>query len=104
MKKRSSHADSPEQIVTQLRDLLVEAEQLVGDSAGEFVSEKATAVRERLSDAKERLEDLYENARDKVVAGARTTDDTIRSHPYQSIAIALGLGLLIGTVIGRNRN
>jgi ElaB/YqjD/DUF883 family membrane-anchored ribosome-binding protein len=104
MKTRNGIAESPEQLVTHLRDLLTEAEQLVGDSAGEYAGEKADALRERLSQAQERLQQLYRSTRDKVVAGARSTDTAIRAHPYESMALALGVGLLIGTVVHRRSN
>ena len=104
MKKKNGTAESPEQLVTQLRDLLSEAEQLVGGSAGEFVGEKAEAMRERLADAQERLQEIYQNTRDKVVAGAKSTDAAIRSHPYESLAVALGVGVLIGALVRRNHN
>lgn len=103
MKKRNGHAHSPEQLVTQLKDLITEAEQLVGDSTSGVVSDKVAAVRERLGAAQERLEELYDSAREKVVAGARTADDTIRAHPYESLAVALGVGVLIGALL-RNRS
>jgi ElaB/YqjD/DUF883 family membrane-anchored ribosome-binding protein len=102
MKKRNGTAESPEQLVAHLRDLLSEAQGLVGATAGEYVGEKAEAMRERLGAAKERLEELYENARDKVVSGAKSADTTIRSHPYESLAVALGVGVLIGAFMRRN--
>ena len=101
MKKRNGHAESPEQLVTHLRELLTEAKGLVGASASEYVGEKADAMRDRLSDAQERLEELYENAKDKVVSGAKSADTTIRSHPYESMAVALGVGVLIGALLRR---
>jgi ElaB/YqjD/DUF883 family membrane-anchored ribosome-binding protein len=101
MKKRNGTTESPEQLVTHLRDLLAEAEQLVGDSAGEFVGEKTEDMRERLRHAQERLQEYYSTARDKVVAGAKTTDAAIRAHPYESLAVALGVGLLIGALMRR---
>lgn len=101
MKKRNGHAESPEQMVTHLRELLTEAEHLVGDTAGQYVGEKAEAMRERFQAAQERVEELYETARDKVVAGAKTTDTAIRSHPYESLAIALGVGVVIGALLRR---
>jgi ElaB/YqjD/DUF883 family membrane-anchored ribosome-binding protein len=102
MKKRNGTTESPEQLVTHLRDLLAEAEQLVGDTAGEFVGEKAEDMRERLHHAQERLQEFYATTRDKVVAGAKTTDATIRAHPYESLAVALGVGLLIGALMRRS--
>lgn len=101
MKKRNGTAESPQELVTHLRSLLVEAEQAVGSSAGEYVGEKAEALRERFSAARERLEDLYGSARDKVVDGAKSADEKIRAHPYESIAIALGVGVLVGALLRR---
>jgi ElaB/YqjD/DUF883 family membrane-anchored ribosome-binding protein len=100
MKKRNGHAESPEQVVTHLKELITEAQHLVGDTAGD----KVEAMRERLGQAQERLQELYESARDKVVAGAKSTDATIRAHPYESLAVALGVGVLIGALVRRNSN
>jgi len=101
MKKRNGSAESPEQLVTHLRNMLTEAEQLVGNTAGEYVGEKAEALRERFSAAQERLSELYSAAQEKVVDGAKATDRTIRSHPYESLAIALGVGVLVGALLRR---
>jgi ElaB/YqjD/DUF883 family membrane-anchored ribosome-binding protein len=38
----------------------------------------------------------YFRAQDKVLDAAETTDDTIRSHVYASIGIALGVGAIVG--------
>jgi len=37
----------------------------------------------------------------KVADGAKATDKVIRQHPYQSVGIAIGLGLVIGLLAGR---
>ena len=103
MKKRNgTAAESPEQLVSQLRSLLTEAEELVGHSAGEFVGEKAEALRERFHLAQERLHEMYDTAQEKVIAGAKTTDKAIRAHPYESLAIAIGVGVLLGALMRRN--
>ncbi len=102
MKKRTETAETPEQLVTHLRGLLTEAEQLIGDSAGEYVGEKAAVLRERFGAAQERLQELYSATRDKVVDGAKTADKAIRAHPYESLAVALGVGVLIGALVRRN--
>jgi ElaB/YqjD/DUF883 family membrane-anchored ribosome-binding protein len=104
MKKRSATAETPEQMVSHLRDLLGEAEKMVGGSASEYVGEKAEALRERFSDAQERLSELYHAAQEKVVDSAKTADKTIRAHPYESIAIALGVGVLVGALLRRGNN
>jgi ElaB/YqjD/DUF883 family membrane-anchored ribosome-binding protein len=38
---------------------------------------------------------------EKSAASARATDRTIRQHPYESLGVAFGLGLLIGVLINR---
>lgn len=34
----------------------------------------------------------------KAIAGAKSTDRMVRSHPYQTIGIMLGVGLLVGLI------
>lgn len=104
MKHRSETSDSPEELVSNLRSLLAEAEQLVGNTAGEFASDKLNALYGRLQDAQERVQQMYGVARDKVAQGARETDRVIRSHPYESLAIALGIGVLLGALIRRSNH
>ena len=38
---------------------------------------------------------------EKTIAVAKATDRTIREHPYESIGIAFGLGLLVGVLVAR---
>jgi len=74
---------------------------MLADSVTEHSTEAVEALRQRFADAQERLAATYEEAKTKVVAGAKATDATIRENPYQSIAIAVGVGLLLGMLIGR---
>ena len=74
------------------------------DTLTESLTERLEAARENLARAQERVSELYDGAREKVVAGAKATDKTIRKHPYESAAIALGVGVLIGFFVGRRRS
>lgn len=67
----------------------------------EHTEEEVSALRLKLENAQERFADLYQGAKKKVIAGAKYTDEAIRTHPYQLIAIALGLGVLLGVVLDR---
>jgi len=102
MKNRhdSSTAEAPEQILENLRKLVTEAEKLIGEG-GEHTEEALSGVMERLENARAKMEDLYGAARKKVVTGAHQADEAIRSHPYESLAIALGVGVLLGALIKR---
>lgn len=102
--ERSAHAaKSPEELVEQISHLMSEAEAMLIEPVSEQVSSKISSMKARLHDAQERLADIYGSARKKVVQGAKYTDETIRSHPYESIAVALGIGVLLGALI-RRRN
>lgn len=96
----------PEDVLNDLRALVTEAERLLGQAPQGACNCDATlaALRERFEAAQERLGELYAGAKRKVVAGAKYTDETIRDNPYQSMAIALGIGLVAGVLIGRRSN
>lgn len=97
-------AHSPKEILSELESLVSEVQSLIADSATEHSIEAVEALRQRFADAQERLAATYETAKTKVVDGARATDTTIRENPYQSIAVAVGVGLLVGVLLGRRGN
>jgi len=82
-------ADTPEQLLETLRQLVAETEQLLSDASGPAL-DKVEDIRSRISDASESLQEFYGTARQRLIAGARRTDETIREHPYESLAISLG--------------
>lgn len=102
MKNRNaSESATPADLLNDLRTLVVEAEQMLESSVTEHTGEAIATLRARYEAAQERLGVLYAGARKNVIAGAKCTDEAIRSHPYQSIAIAAGVGLLVGALLGR---
>jgi len=64
-------------------------------------AEAIDSLRSRFVAAQERFADAYAGARKKVIAGAKYTDTTIRENPYQSLAIAAVLGLVVGVLLCR---
>jgi ElaB/YqjD/DUF883 family membrane-anchored ribosome-binding protein len=95
-----------EDVLSELRSLVSEAERILGQApeGGGTCNATLAALRDRLEAAQERATALYQAGRQKVVAGAKYADATIRENPYQSIAIALGVGLLAGALLGRRWN
>jgi len=47
------------------------------------------------------LKAMIQRAEEKAVERAKAADRVIRDHPYQTIGIAFGLGLLIGALARR---
>jgi len=101
MKNNKQTAQSPKDLLDELRTLVADAEKMVGESLDENSEQVVGALRQRYEAAQERLGEVYENARKKITQGAKYTDETIRENPYQSIAVAVGLGLLVGVLLGR---
>ena len=91
-----------EQLVTELRQLSRNAEDLLEATAGDL-TDKAKSARKGLHAALESAKRSCERLQEKAVAGARATDEVIREHPYQSIGVAFGVGLLVG-VLAIRRN
>jgi ElaB/YqjD/DUF883 family membrane-anchored ribosome-binding protein len=67
------------------------------DVAGEKVGE----ARKRLAVALERGKEMAGRVRDKAVESARAADEVVHEHPYQAIAIGVGVGALLGYLIVR---
>lgn len=98
-----SHAQTPDAILNDLHAMIAEAERMVNDKSAEHSDEAVGSLRGRLDAAQERLSEFYTNAKQQVTAGAKYTDEAIRTHPYESVAVAAGVGLLVGLLVGRNR-
>ncbi len=104
MNTRRTAVETPEQVIDHLRSLVAEAEKAIGSNFSEDTEGKLSALRERLGEIKEKVEDGVTFAREKVVAGAKQADSAIRSHPYESLAIALGVGVLLGVFLRRSED
>ena len=98
----SAKYETPEEIVEHISRLMSEAEALLVDSATQVGGEKLADMKARLASAQAKLGDLYGSVRRKVTDSVRSTDETIRSHPYESLAIALGVGVLLGALVRRS--
>lgn len=94
---------APGEMAAELREMVAEAERVLGECERASPAE-VSALCERFEAARERMLALYATTRGKVVEGAKTTDAAIRSHPYQALAIALGIGVLLGAVVSQRRH
>jgi len=83
-----------------LRDLGVlarDAEELVKAAGGQMADKSKAELVRTLDRLKVRCNKLS----DKVTVGARQADQVIREHPYHSIGVAFGIGLVIGVLVTR---
>jgi ElaB/YqjD/DUF883 family membrane-anchored ribosome-binding protein len=101
---KNAHAsaiDKPDTFLADLRALVIDAEKLLDESQAEEQAGNGSALRARFEAAQERFADIYAGAKRRIVAGGKRTDAAIRDNPYQALAVAAGVGLLIGVLIGR---
>ena len=89
-----------EKLAGDLKAVMRDSEELMKATAGQ-VGEKVSEVRKRLAAALESAKATCQRLEEKTVAAAKATDRTIREHPYESIGIAFGLGLLVGVLVAR---
>ena len=93
-------AEANAKLVTDLKAVVRDAEELMKATAGQ-AGEKLTELRGRLSTALDVAKETCGRLQDKTADMAKATDVCIREHPYQTIGVAFGLGLLVGMLVSR---
>jgi len=80
--------------------LIEDAQDLLAATA-HVAEEKVIEARKRLTAAIEKGREAWRNVQETAVSGAKATDRAIRKHPYRSIGIAFGVGMLLGFLARR---
>ena len=101
LNKRTSMttSEATQRLTGDLKAVAHDAQHLVrvtAGQAGEKVNQLGTRLMESTKETAERLQK-------EAVAAAKATDRCVREHPYQTIGVAFGLGLLIGVLAARKR-
>lgn len=93
-----------ERVLADLRALAHDAEALLKATADD-VGEKAREARTRLTAALDRARSTCDELQEQALASARAAgtraDIVIRDHPYESLGIAFGFGLVLGILVSR---
>jgi ElaB/YqjD/DUF883 family membrane-anchored ribosome-binding protein len=77
-----------------------DARALVSATA-DVAGEKVVEARKRLAAALESGKEIYGRVREKAVERAQAADVAVREHPYQALAIAVGIGAILGFLAAR---
>lgn len=80
---------------------LAEDAQSLLNATSEVAGEKVAEARKRLSAALERGKEMYDDVKDKAIAGSQAGDKFVRNNPYAALGIAIGIGALIGLMLSR---
>lgn len=78
------------------KDALVDDTRTMLAATAHMVEEGVAGARQRLSAALDGGAKIYHRIEDKAVEGAKITDKALHDHPYPALAIALGVGVLLG--------
>jgi len=102
MESRSAEEieDSTEKLIRDLKAVVHDGEELLRAGARDL-SELGVAARERLAAALEVAKETRRRLQERAVNGARATDRIVHEHPYQSIGVAFGVGMLVGILVNR---
>ena len=92
-KETQAISDDMGQLAEHARDLMAATTDVAGEKVGE--------ARKRLAAALERGKEIYGRVKAKAVEGAKAADEAVHEHPYQAIAIGVGVGAIIGFLVAR---
>ncbi|HEY1771633.1 MAG TPA: DUF883 family protein [Gammaproteobacteria bacterium] len=95
---------SKEKLIADFEALIADTEELLGATAaqgGEKMAAMRSRMSDRLADAKQRLDIVQKTVVERTRATAKATDDYVRGNPWQSVAIAGGVGVVLGFLLTR---
>jgi ElaB/YqjD/DUF883 family membrane-anchored ribosome-binding protein len=91
---------STEKLLRDLKAVVHDGEDLLRAGARDL-SERGVAAKERLAAALEVAKETQQKLQQQVMSGAKATDRVIRDHPYESLGLAFGVGILLGMLARR---
>ena len=93
--------DKQTQATSSDMDTLAEDARALMAATADVAGEKVSEARKRLAAALESGKKIFGRVKDKAVEGAKATDEAVREHPYQALAVAFGIGAIAGYLISR---
>ena len=89
-----------DQAFSELQDLIAESEKLLKDSVS-LVGEEGETLRAQVSLKLKQALDSVTNVRERTKHVVDATESYIGGHPWQTVAISAGFGLVVGLLLGR---
>jgi ElaB/YqjD/DUF883 family membrane-anchored ribosome-binding protein len=68
------------------------------------VENATNATRRRAAEMIDDLKAMVHRAQQEAVEQAKVADQLVREHPYHTVGLAFGLGILLGVLVGRRSN
>lgn len=100
----NSETSARERLAQSLKHMVDETDQLL-ENTQRTSGEQFSAAREKFETQLRKAKDEFQRLEKKTVEGAKraahATDHAVHEHPYASMGVAAGIGLLIGMLISR---
>jgi ElaB/YqjD/DUF883 family membrane-anchored ribosome-binding protein len=87
-------------LVDDFKVVCQDAEALARVTAGDL-GEKVKEARGRLNASLESARQSFDRLQVQAQEKARQADQVIRAHPYESVGVCFGIGVLLGVLLGR---
>jgi ElaB/YqjD/DUF883 family membrane-anchored ribosome-binding protein len=104
MARRTAAQAAEEQIKDQafseLQALIEESEKLLKSSAS-LVGEEAETLRGQIALKLQQARDSVTSVRDRTKPAVEATETFIGGHPWQTVAVSAGFGLVVGLLLAR---
>lgn len=94
--------ENKDKLIKDFHSVLSDTEELmksVSNESGGTAQALRTKVEQNLKQAKDYLEDFEDSIIDKSKTAARATDEYVHENAWQTIGLAVGIGILIGYLI-----
>ena len=92
--------ETPDALKHDARTLADDTRALL-EATAEITDKKIAEARQRLTETLNSGKETYNRLQEKASQGVQVADRAVRDNPYQSMAIAFGVGVLIGVLINR---
>lgn len=96
--------DQKEQLVKDLRAVMVDAQQLIEsgvDSCNQQASEARQRLQSALDEVRHQLGEVQPIARRTIERVQTVSDNYVHEHPWKAIGVAAGVGMMFGLLVGR---
>ena len=95
---------SSEQLMKDLRTVMLDAEELIratAGQAGDKVSEARARAEDSIRMAREALSEAGEEAMERTREAVASADEYVHENPWTAVGIAAGIGLVVGIILAR---
>jgi ElaB/YqjD/DUF883 family membrane-anchored ribosome-binding protein len=93
-----------ERLINDFKAVIRDAEELLkatADQTGDKIDSVRARAKENIDNARQKLDELEDDVAARARAAYKATDQMVHDNPWQTAAVAAGVGLLLGLLLGR---